>query len=142
MKTIFIALIASLTVLTQANFAQANEKNIEYYHPEASQRDLTKRPAIPSLKSPAPLALIEGTEVTFQWLPVETATAYALQLSDDANFYNLLVNETLLKETTYTYKSAELKAGKNYYWRVAAVKENNQNGSIKSLFNRSGFTIK
>lgn len=136
MKSLLLATLAFFALSAQAS------ENFEIYHPEQPAPSTAKRPSIPKLTAPAPLASISGNEITLQWNKVEDVTAYALQVSPDPIFFNLLINEPLYKDTTYTIKDLKLETGKNYYWRVAAVKEDNQPGTIKSLFNRSSFTIK
>lgn len=136
MKSLLIALVA-FSALT----AQANEENIEYYHQEKPNTALIQRPAIPNLTSPAPLANVQAGSVTLEWTKIEGASYYALQVSTDPVFYSILVNEPMYKETSYSFKDVKLEAGKKYYWRVAAIKEGNQLGSTKSLFNRSSFNV-
>ncbi len=129
--------------LVSSTFAQANEESHEtFYKQSPPAAELAQRPAIPKLLSPQPLAEISSTASTIElkWASVEHATAYALQVSADPIFFNLLVNEPLYKQTTYTLKDMKLQPNKNYYWRVAALKEDNQPGTMKSLFNRSSFT--
>ncbi len=137
MKTLLLAVIAFVAIS-----AQANEENIELYHPQQPVPNLAQRPAIPKLTAPAPLSSVNAGDIKLQWSKVEEASAYALQVSADPIFFTLLVNEPLYKETSYTIKDLKLETGKNYYWRVAAIKEDNQPGTIKSLFNRSSFTVK
>lgn len=137
MKSLVLTLIALIAVS-----AQASEVDFEIYHQEAPIADRAQRPAIPKLTAPTPLSVLNSGDVKLQWNKVEEATAYALQISADPIFYNLLVNETLYKETSYSTKDIQFESGKNYYWRVASIKEGNKPGTIKSLFNRSSFTIK
>jgi hypothetical protein len=137
MKSLLLAIIAFVAVS-----AQANEENIELYHPQQPAPNAAQRPGIPKLTAPTPLASVSAGEIKLQWNKVEDASAYALQVSADPIFFTLLVNEPLYKDTSYTVKDLKLESGQNYYWRVAAVKEDNQPGTIKSLFNRSSFTVK
>jgi hypothetical protein len=137
MKSLLITLSAFFALS-----AHANEVDFEIYRPEKPNANAAVRPAIPKLTAPSPLASVTAGEIQLQWNKVEDATAYAVQVSADPIFFTLLVNEPLYKETSYTIKDVKFEAGKNYYWRVAAVKENNKPGTIKSLFNRSSFTVK
>lgn len=137
MKPMLLALLAFFAVS-----AQATEESFEIYHEQKPNSNLAQRPGIPKLTAPAPLATVGAGEIKLQWNKIEDASAYALQVSADPIFFTLLVNEPLYKETSYTLKDIKLEPGKNYYWRVAAVKEENQPGTIKSLFNRSSFTVK
>lgn len=133
----FIVAILTLSAL----IAQANEENLDLYHTEKPDASVALRPTIPTLSSPAPLAKVAAAGLTLQWSKVDEASAYALQVSADPIFFALLVNEPLYKETSYVFKDVKLEAGKKYYWRVAAIKEGNLPGTIKSLFNRSSFTV-
>jgi hypothetical protein len=133
----FVTLLITLASLS----AFASGDNIHLYHEEKPNVSLATRPGIPTLKSPAPLSKVAADGLTLEWGKVEEATAYALQISAEPNFFNLLVNEPLYKETTFTVKGLKLEPGKTYYWRVSALKEGNQPGSIKSLFNHSSFSI-
>lgn len=96
-------------------------------------------PGRPKILSPEPLKVVTETDIVLKWNPVQDADAYSIQVSDDPNFFKLLVNEGLYSQTEYSFKGAE--KGKNYYWRVAALKTTNKNGSMKSLYNRSSFTV-
>lgn len=136
MKTLLVAVIALLSLSVNAS-----DENIHLYHPEKPNTTLIQRPAIPTLSTPKALATVPAAGLTLQWAKVDDATAYALQVSTDPVFFALVVNEPLFKETSYTFKDVKLEAGKKYYWRVAAIKEGNQLGSTKSLFNRSSFTV-
>lgn len=135
--------ILFLFLLSLSTFALANDEGHNELYPKPSpMAEMAQRPPIPKLLSPKPLAEVGTGSIELKWTTVETATAYAVQLSSDPNFFNLLVNEPLYKGTSYVIKDIKLESNKNYYWRVAALKEDNQSGSMKSLFNRSSFSIK
>ena len=136
-KTLFLFL------LSLQPFAFANDEGHTELYPKLSPAaEMAQRPPIPKLLSPKPLAEIGMSSIELKWTSVETATAYAVQLSSDPNFFNLLINEPLYKGTSYVIKDIKLDSNKNYYWRVDALKEDNQPGTMKSLFNRSSFSIK
>ena len=135
----------SLTLVTQASestHSTTHGTNNDLYQQSPPRAEKVQRPSIPKLTQPAPLSSVAAGPIELKWTKIENATAYALQVSDDPIFYNLLVNEPLYRNTSYTLSNMKWEAGKNYYWRVAAVKEDNHPGTIKSLFNRSSFTIK
>lgn len=138
------AIIPFSTSLFASENSITNEshESFEYYHQTPPASENAKSPTVPTLLSPAPLSEVSGTPIELKWSKVSEASAYALQISSDPIFFQLLVNEPLYKETSYTLKDMKLESGKNYYWRVAAVREENQAGTIKSLFNRSSFTTK
>ena len=56
--------------------------------------------------------------MTFTWAPRQGANAYHLQLSTDANFASLVVNDSTLADSTQEVES--LAEGNKYYWRVGA----------------------
>jgi len=59
---------------------------------------------------------LNKTKVTLTWVAVTGAESYTLQISDDADFNNLVVDETL---TTTTF-TKELAGSTDYYARVRA----------------------
>jgi hypothetical protein len=140
MKSLLVSFVAG--TLLVSSLAQASEVNFEIYHPHQPLATAAQRPGIPKLTAPAPLAAVNGSEIKLEWKKLDEATAYAVQLSNDPIFFNLLINEPLYKDTSLMIKDVKLESGKTYYWRVAAVKEDNQPGTIKSLFNRSSFIVK
>ena len=75
-------------------------------------------PAAPGLIAPANQAVDLPTTVTFTWAPIQGANAYHLQLSTDANFASLVVNDSTLADSTHEVES--LAEGNKYYWRVGA----------------------
>lgn len=73
---------------------------------------------------------LNKTQVTLKWAAVEDAVSYTLQISDDADFNNLIVNE----ELTNTVYIKELAGSTDYY---ARVKANSAVESESSKFNES-----
>jgi hypothetical protein len=73
---------------------------------------------------------LNKTQVTLKWALVEDAVSYTLQISDDADFNNLIVNENL----TSTVYIIELAGSTDYY---ARVKANSAVESESSKFNES-----
>lgn len=98
---------------------------------DPKQRDL---PAKTELEAPAFYAKISGGQTSLKWKAVEGADAYHLQVATDPNFKWLKVDEFFLKDTTFALSSLE--PGLHYYWRVNAVKTNNE-----PLFRKSGFVM-
>lgn len=121
---------------------EKNEKEEKFiiYHKEAPTLTRGRAPLRPKLLNPEPLKAISEMEVTLKWSPVDEADAYSLQVSDDSNFFKLIVNEPQFAQTEYNLKGLE--KDKIYYWRVAALKSENKPGSMKSLYNRSSFSTK
>lgn len=59
----------------------------------------------------------------FTWTKAENAK-YELQISDDANFGNVLIHQKNLTSTAATIDLGDLASGKTYYWRVATLQPN------------------
>jgi hypothetical protein len=96
-------------------------------------------PSTPELTAPAFMSKVSGGNVTLKWNSVPTADFYRVQVATDANFKWLISDEKALmhKETSFEVKGLE--AGKHYYWRVFAVKSDNDPGYTKSLASKSMF---
>ena len=56
------------------------------------------------------------TEVKFIWETKNGANSYVLQVSDDSDFSNLIINETNVTDTFFTY--GNFSYNKTYFWRV------------------------
>lgn len=104
------------------------------------QKDPTHsaRPTVVKLISPKFLAKISGASTKLEWTATEGATAYHVQVATDPNFKWLVANELWVKGTSF--EATQLEADKHYYWRVAAVKGENDSMFTKSLFVNSAFT--
>ena len=96
------------------------------------------RPTVVKLTSPKFLAKVSGASTKLEWTPAEGATAYHVQVATDPNFKWLVANELWVKGTSF--EATQLEADKHYYWRVAAVKGENDSMFTKSLFVNSAFT--
>jgi hypothetical protein len=73
--------------------------------------------------SPVPLDPVDGAEnqpdtVLLQWGSVPDAVRYRLQVAEDGSFEILLLDETLLLNTSYVLTN--IAGQKDYYWRVRA----------------------
>lgn len=91
------------------------------------------------LTSPKFLAQISGASVKLEWSVAEGASNYHVQVATDPNFKWLIANDAFVKGTSF--EATQLEAGKKYYWRVAAVKGQNDSMFTKSLFVSSVFSI-
>jgi hypothetical protein len=79
--------------------------------------DLAEVPYPPLLATPQTNAAVnQNLPVSFVWTPKGFAEAYYLQVSTDADFATLAVDEPGLTESRYTFPSVA--AGTRYYWRV------------------------
>ncbi len=80
-------------------------------------------PARPNLYSPQKGAMGVSIPVEFKWLSSLQAENYSLEVSEDSNFINLKINETL-SDTFFV--ASNLETNKKYFWKVIA---NNSAGS-------------
>ena len=78
------------------------------------------RPNIPTLVYPLNNAKKIPISVNLRWNPAARALSYHLQFSSDAEFVNLMVNDTVGVDTT-DYTVNGLDNNKMYYWRVEAL---------------------
>ncbi len=76
------------------------------------------RPELPLLASPADQADDAEDTLTVKWNYAERAGSYGLQVASDENFENLLIDESGLLDTTYTF--ADMDGLTKYYWRTKA----------------------
>lgn len=58
----------------------------------------------------------DTTAVQLVWRSIPQAQHYHLQVSSDSSFSTLIVNDTTLRDTSYTLRS--LRNRQSYYWRV------------------------
>ncbi len=70
--------------------------------------------------SPVPGATGVSPQPAFQWQAVSNALSYDLQVARDPVFKDLVVSETGIIETTWTY-GGFLDYGGTYYWRYRAI---------------------
>jgi len=73
-------------------------------------------PTVTTLITPADLVTGSSLRMKFVWNEQIAGTNYWFQLSQDSLFFNDIVNDSLVADTTYNYSN--LKGGTTYYWRV------------------------
>jgi hypothetical protein len=101
------------------------------------------RPSPVKLVSPKFLSSVSGTAAKLQWTDSSRAKAYHIQVSKDAGFNNrsmYVADEKWVKDTTFDVSNLE--PGQKYFWRVAAVNDENDSMFTKSLFVSSAFEVK
>ena len=76
-------------------------------------------PSAPTLVFPADNSFQDTADITFQWNAVSGAIDYWFQLSFDANFSNVPINQTTGNVTSKTLIDFPMD-GTVYYWRVSA----------------------
>lgn len=145
----FFRTLAVLACFAGAHISFANEEAAAGHEAKAEENigiaqpefDASKSfaPAKPKLAEPAAFAKVSGP-VQLKWAAVDTATNYHVQVATDPNFKWILVEDHFVQPTEFTFSTGE--AGKTYWWRVAAVKNNNKPTHMKSFFASSSFTVK
>ena len=92
------------------------------------------------LVSPKFMSKVPGGAVKLEWSETAGATNYHVQVATDPNFKWVILNNHFAKGTSIDFSTAE--AGKRYFWRVAAVKDDNISMHTKSNFVSSAFDTK
>lgn len=85
---------------------------------ETFNLNVTAPAAAPVFVAPANVAANVNVLTAFDWNAVAGATSYQFQLATDANFTNIVTDQTL-SQTAYTLTSP-LDVSTTYYWRVTA----------------------
>jgi large repetitive protein len=93
-------------------------------------RTFTLHPAAPGLNTPADLALLDGSNLSFTWNGVQGAVSYQFQSSTTADFASLAENVTTVMTAwspTFQYPA------NTYYWRVNLLDASNNVLSTSSV---------
>jgi len=77
--------------------------------------------SVPSLLFPANGVVIDTHTLTLEWLALELAGSYILQIAKDSNFAHLVVKQEKITKPEYYVPSSKLENLSTYYWRVKAV---------------------
>jgi hypothetical protein len=139
--TLALTLTPSLKALASEEAHGGHEELTEKMNslfPE-KQANMTSRtaPGKPALTSPTFFAVITGNNVKLQWTAVQEAEEYHVQVATDPNFKWIVKEDFAHKESSFDL--TDLEAGKQYFWRVSAVKPNNWKTFRKSYFATSMF---
>lgn len=139
---IMLSVLAAIVTLTFGMTSLASEggrdNNALFPQPTPNKTE-SVTPEKTQLVEPAFYAKIGDAKVKLAWKAVATADAYHVQVAKDPQFKWLLSDENLFNGTTY--EVSNLEAGKQYFWRVAAIKTTNLPGHRKSLFASSMFEV-
>lgn len=87
--------------------------------PYSEPRSLTTLVGPPAMTAPANNSVGNDLDVLFTWPATAGAQTYDLQVSDDANFTNLLVNQMNITDVTYSWNAPNY--NKKYYWRMRTL---------------------
>lgn len=123
------------------DWSHKRETQVAAIMPE-KQKDAAQsnRPAAVKLVSPQFLAQIAGNSAKLEWTADSKAKFYHIQVSKDAGFNNrsmYVADEKWVQGTSF--EVTNLEPGKKYFWRVAAVNNENDSMFTKSLFVSSAF---
>jgi len=118
------------------NAEKKSGANMNLFPPPQADTSKVLKPGKPELLEPTYRAQITGETVTLKWTKVATADAYHLQVATDPNFKWLVVNQSV-DTTTFDVKKLEKSA--HYFWRVAAMKTDNDPSYMKGWFSLSTF---
>lgn len=77
------------------------------------------QPAVPELSAPADSAIGQPQNLTLSWNASAEASSYTLQVSKDENFSVIVINESVISDTTKLVSDLSLSTA--YYWRVSAT---------------------
>ncbi len=80
-------------------------------------------PEAPVLVAPRSEAVVNGRDVTFEWEPVEGASAYFIEVATDTTFDDPVVEQNTGDKTALALTDAFGTEGQTYYWRVLAKDE-------------------
>jgi len=91
-------------------------------------------PSVLTLLEPMNNSVGLDNSVKFNWTPIDSALYYQLEISEDADFNNVISNKDSIFSTDITIH--KLEEGLQYYWRI---KSHNQFGStiVSNIFNFS-----
>jgi uncharacterized protein YkwD len=79
---------------------------------------LPSLPGVVTLQFPSNNARVPSDSVRLRWRPIPGATHYRLQVSTNANFSTMIVNDSTRTDTSFVLR--ELTDLSSYYWRVQA----------------------
>ncbi|HPI21419.1 MAG TPA: hypothetical protein PKY56_13730, partial [Candidatus Kapabacteria bacterium] len=80
----------------------------------------------PVLEAPANNSVCITTTPLFEWVDVEGATSYTINVAEDPDFLNIIIEESGLENSEYQVPTATpLNELTKYYWRVNATDETN-----------------
>ena len=93
---------------------------------ENKRTETTAQLGSPRPVSPREAAIVDGREVTFEWRPVDEATAYRLEVASDASFSTVVFDEQVPAGTTaLTVADFFPIDEQTYFWRVLTKGEDN-----------------
>lgn len=135
----FVTLLTLTFALSNSALAKSHESgaNMNLLPPPQADHAKVAKPAGVVLESPAAMSKVTGGSATLKWKEASGATGYLVQVATDANFKWLVANRSFHKGTSFEVKGLE--AGKQYFWRVAGMKEDNDPSYLKGPFGRSMF---
>jgi predicted phage tail protein len=95
---------------------------------QMQQITLDARPQPPIPLAPNDARVFRGEQPVLTWSASADAVAYRLQISDDADFGHLLLDQSNLAATRFD--TTELPEPGNYYWRLFSISAENEQGPV------------
>ncbi len=92
---------------------------------------LDARPQPPVPLSPNNAGVFRGSLPKLSWSASADASAYRLQIAQDAEFSQLLIDQNNLSETGFA--TTALKQAGKYYWRLYSISESGEQGPVSDV---------
>ncbi|TVO78695.1 FecR domain-containing protein [Sedimenticola selenatireducens] len=92
---------------------------------------LDARPQPPVPLSPNNAGVFRGNLPNLSWSASADASAYRLQIAQDAEFNQLLIDQNNLSETGFA--TTALKQAGKYYWRLYSISESGEQGPVSDV---------
>lgn len=92
---------------------------------------LNAHPQPPFLAAPNDQAIIRGEPPTLEWTRSSEADKYRLEISLSKSFQTTVTDRNTLTETTY--RASELSPSNTYYWRVASIAKDGEQGPYSPI---------
>ena len=90
---------------------------------EQGSKKESRVPPSPALVAPLGASVVDGSEVTFEWRPVDGATEYRLQVAPSTTFDTPTIDETVRDATKLTVADVFPTDEQTFFWRVLAKTE-------------------
>lgn len=101
-----------------------------------SEKSSTEHSKVPVLIAPREEAVVDGSNVSFAWKPVEDARTYTVQVATEPSFENIVHEEQAGSHTSIEVKGVFPADEGTYFWRVLA---RDRDGSVHGSDNIESF---
>lgn len=83
--------------------------------------DPVEPPTTVRLLSPPDDSVDIVNDLTLDWDTAYTTGLYSLQIARDSMFLDMILNDSLITESTYRIRAEQLQSNTTYFWRVSAA---------------------